>query len=135
MRPITLAGFAGVNLAINPRQLAESVGVHMLNAEVGRGDLRPLHATQTVATVPASTQQQTIWRMGAGVVNDSQHWLSWTAPVDVTLGFDGDDPTERTYYTGDGTPKWTNNVFGLAGGAPYPQASRELAVPAPVTAP
>ncbi|WP_230685400.1 hypothetical protein, partial [Streptococcus pneumoniae] len=40
-----------------------------------------------------------------------------------------------TYYTGDGTPKWTDNSIGLTGGPPYPQASRELAVPAPTTAP
>jgi hypothetical protein len=134
MRPITLSGFSGSNSAIDPRQLPESVGVLMTNAYPGLGDLRPLKNHTTVATVPTSPQRNTIHRMGRSAINDALYWLSWADVVTTTLGF-GTDTTERTYYTGDGAPKWTNNDIGLSGGAPYPQASRLLGVPAPSTAP
>lgn len=132
MRPITLATFAGANLAENPRLLAESVCVSIVDAEPGRGELRALNGRSTVASVPAG--QQSIWRMGRDVPNDANYWLSWPSIVNVTLGFDGADTTERTYFSGSGSPKWTNNAIGL-GSPPYPQATRELAVPAPIGQP
>lgn len=136
--PITITGFNGSNQAVDARQLAESVGVRMENAYPGLGDLRPLKNHLTVATVPASPQRNTIWRMGRGAINDALYWLGWSSVVSVTLGF-GTDTTERTFFAGDGTPKWTDNgtgpAGGLTGGPPYPQGLRELAVPAPTTAP
>src|SRR5438445_464717 len=134
MHPINLTGFAGSNLAIDPRLLPESVGVYVVDAEPGMGDLRPLHDRLTVAAVPAIPQRKTIYRMGRDVPNDALYWLNWSAIVSVIRGFDGTDTTERVYFMGSGTPKWTNNVIGLGGGAPYPQADRELAVPAPSNA-
>lgn len=134
MRPITITGFNGSRSAQDPQQLPEDVGVRMENAYPGLGDLRPLKQHLTVATVPTSPQRNTIWRNGRGAINDAQYWFAWSAVVSVTLGF-GTDTTERTFYTGDGTPKWTNNSIGISGGPPYPQASRELSVPAPTTAP
>jgi hypothetical protein len=134
MRPITLTGFSGSNQAINARQLPESVGVRMENCYPGLGDLRPLNNHTAVATVPTSPQRNTIWRMGRGAISDTQYWLGWSAIVNATLGF-GTDTTERTYYTGDGEPKWTNNDIALSGGPPYPQTARLLGVPMPSVAP
>ncbi len=131
-RPINIAGFNGSNLAVNERLLDESVGVSVIDAEPGRGDLRPLRAALPVATVPASPQRQTIYRFGRLPLSDSLYWFSWSSIVHAVLGFDGLDTTERTYFTGAGTPKWTNNILGI-GSPPYPQAARELAVPAPTT--
>lgn len=135
MTPITFGGFNGSNQAIDPRLLPEGVCTFMENAYPGLGDLRPLKQHLTVASVPASPQRQTIWRMGRNAVNDAIYWLAWSNVVSVTLGFGGDSNTERTFYTGDGSPKWTNNSIGLSGGPPYPQAARELAMPAPSSAP
>lgn len=138
MKPITITGFNGSNQAIDARQLAETVGVRMENAYPGLGDLRPLQDHLTVATVPTSPQRNTIWRMGRGAINDALYWLGWSGVVNVTLGF-GADSSERTFFTGSGTPKWTDNssgpAGGLTGGPPYPQGTRELAVPAPAAAP
>lgn len=131
-RPINLTGFAGANLATNARLLPEGVGVYVVNAEPGRGDLRPLKQNLTVATIPDTPQRLSIWRMGRDVPNDANYWLSSLNVVNYTLGF-GTDATEITYFTGDGTPKWTSNAIAL-GAPPYPQATRELAVPAPDTA-
>ncbi|HWH83258.1 MAG TPA: hypothetical protein VNU71_13590 [Burkholderiaceae bacterium] len=133
MRPINLAGFSGSNYAANAKLLDPSVGVSVLDAEPGYGALRPLHDRLTTATVPSVTPQLTIYRMGRDVPSDSLYWLSWSTIVHAIRSFDGADPTERIYLTGSGTPKWTDNVIGLTGGAPYPQAMRELGVPAPVT--
>lgn len=135
MKPITLAGFAGANLAVHPRLLPEAVGVSVVDADPGHSDLRPLRDRVTVATVPTIPQRLTLYRLGRDTPSDANYWLSWSTIVHAIRGFDGSDPTERTYFSGSGSPKWTDNVIGLAGGAPYPQGARELAVPAPITKP
>lgn len=128
---IDLAGFSGSNQAIDAKLLANNVGVMVLDCEPGFGALRPMKVRATVATVPASPQRLSIWRMGRDVVSSANYWLSSPNAVNWALEFGSPDSTERTFYTGDGTPRWTNNVLGLGGGPPYPQAYRELAVPAP----
>lgn len=84
-----------------------------------------------LVTVPPG--RKTIYRMGRDVASDSQYWLSWTGIVHAIRGFSSDDTTEQTFYTGDGTPKVTNNIIGLAS-APYPTTSRPIGIPAPATA-
>ena len=125
---ITLSSFRGANRALQPMLLPDGVGTVSLNQNPVRGDLRPLKSPLTVATVPAG--RQTIYRMGRDVASDTQYWLSWPSVVDVVRGSIADDTTERTYYTGDGFPKWTDNVMGLAS-SPYPTAWRQLGIPAP----
>lgn len=132
MSTIRLAGFSGENRAIHPKMLSDAVGVVSLNQKPGRGDLRPWKSPTTVATVPAG--RQTIYRMGRDVASDSQYWLSWTGVVHTARGFDAEDVTERTFYTGDGAPKVTDNTIALAS-APYPTAHRPMGIPAPTMAP
>lgn len=133
MHPINISGFAGSNRAINARLLNQAVGVDAVDVLPGLGDLRPLHVPLTVATVPTSPQRQTIYREGRDSVSDANYWFSWSAIVSVIRSFDSTDTTERIYFTGSGTPKWSDNVIGLSGGAPYPQGTRELGIPAPTT--
>lgn len=134
MTPITINAFLGANLAFDETLLPDGVGVQSLNQRPGFGDMRPWNAPgSNVASVPSSPQRKTIHRMGQDVASEANYWLSWSNVVHATQGFDSDDTTERTYYTGDGTPKWTDNVKALTGGPPYPQASRELGVPTPAT--
>lgn len=132
--PITLAGFTGSNLALDPHALPEMVGVDAVDLEPGRDRFVPLKGRVTRATVPASPQRLSIYRMGRDVVSSADYWLSNSAVVTYARMF-GTDSTERTIIVGSGAPKWTNNVIGLSGGPPYPQALRELAVPAPTNAP
>lgn len=132
MTVLRLAGFAGENRALHPTLLPDAVGVTSRNQKPGRGDLRGWQAPATVATVP--TGRSTIYRMGRDVASDSQYWLSWATVVHAVRGFDPDDTTERTYYSGDGAPKVTDNTMALAS-APYPTASRALGIPAPTAAP
>lgn len=129
---ITLGFIAGAVQALHPKLLPDATPVHSLNQKPGRGDLRPWRLPYGVATVPAG--RKTIYRMGRDVRSDSDYWLSWTTRVNAVRGYDSQDTTERTYYTGDGIPKWTDNVIGLAGGV-LPSAWRQLGVPPPTVAP
>ncbi len=131
MGVLRLTGFAGENRAIQQRLLPDVVGTVSRNQKPGRGDLRPWRQPSTVATVPAG--RGTIYRMGRDVASDASYWLSWPGVVHAVRGFDADDTTERTYYTGDGAPKVTDTTMALAS-APYPTASRPLGVPAPAAA-
>lgn len=128
---LVLAGFMGENRARHPKLIDETTGARSLNQKPGRGDFRPWREPLTVATVPPG--RKTIYRMGRDQTSDSQYWLSWTTEVHALKGYEAEDSTERTYYTGDGEPKFTDNLIGLAG-APYPSAFRTLGVPAPATA-
>ncbi|PUE08987.1 hypothetical protein B9Z51_08620 [Limnohabitans sp. T6-5] len=131
MTVITIEGFTGENRAAHPKTLGPMVGVTSLNQKPGRGDLRPWRVPLTVATVPVG--RKTIYRMGRDVDSDANYWLSWANRVHAVRGFNADDTTEQTYYTGDGAPKVTNNIIALSS-APYPMASRPLGIPAPTTA-
>lgn len=132
MTVLRLAGFAGENRALHPTLLPDAIGTVSRNQKPGRGDLRPWQTPLNVATVPSG--RNTIYRMGRDVASDSQYWLSWSGVVHAVRGFDPDDTTERTYYSGDGAPKVSDNTIGLAS-APYPTSNRPLGIPAPVAAP
>jgi hypothetical protein len=127
---VTISGFQGANKALHPKLLPESVGVESLNQKPGRGDLRPWKTPLTVATIPPSAKA--IYRMGRDVASDTMYWLSWNKDVHVSQGFETEDLTERTYYTGDGVPKVTDTTMALAT-TPYPMTSRLLGVPQPQT--
>ena len=130
MTMIRWAGFDGENRAVHPKLLAESLGTLSRNQKPGRGDLRPWKAPLNAATAPAG--RKTIYRMGRDT--NVHYWLSWTSRVHVARISDATDTTERTAYTGDGVPKWTNTTMALTS-APYPTASRPLGLPVPSSAP
>lgn len=129
---LTITGFVGANPAKDAMTLPDVVGVDARNMKRTRGGLMPWRVPLQVATVPASPARKTLYRMGRDVANDASYWLSWTTVVDCIRSFNPTDTTERTIFTGSGTPKWTNNVLGLAS-PPYPTATRELGVPPPTT--
>lgn len=131
MAVLRLGSFAGENRALHAMLLPEAVGATSINQKLGHGDLRPWRSPVHVITAPADTK--TIYRMGREVVSDTNYWLTWPKEVHVARGPNAIDLFERTYYTGDGTPKWTDNNKALAA-LPYPTSARELGVPAPATA-
>jgi len=136
MALIRIAGFSGEVQALHPSLLAEHQGTLSRNQRPGRGDLRSWNAPQTVANVPIG--RQSMYRMGRDVASDTTYWLSWASVVHAVRGFDSGDTTERTYYSGDGAPKVTDNVMGLGSATSptsnYPIASRPLGLPAPTAA-
>lgn len=133
MAQINIFGFSGAAPALSPRILKDSAAAVVVDARPGQSELRPLFDATHCATLP-DTNRQTIYRMGRDTASVSEYWLSWPGVVDVVRAQDGDGVTERTYFTDGAAPKWTDNTIALAGGQPYPQATRLLSVPAPTTA-
>ena len=135
MAVIRLAGFLGENRAIEPKLLPDSVLTVSQNQKPGRGDLRSWRGTTVVATIP-SGRSTTIYRMGRDVATDAQYWHSWNTVVHAVRGFSATDTTEQTFYTGDGYPKFMNNLT-LDGTNPQvnPAVYRPMGLPAPLTAP
>jgi hypothetical protein len=103
------------------------------NTRLWTGALEALPAKATTKT-GVSAQAQSIYRFGQDTPGDASYWFTWNTHVHVAKGPIAGDVTERTYYSGDGYPKVTNNELALSG-QPYPGAAYKLGVPAPSATP
>lgn len=130
MAVIRLGPFLGVNQALHPKQLGQNEATLSINHRPDRGDLRPWQQPSTVKAVASGLK--TIYILGRDKLTDTVYWLVWDTIVHAVRSFRSTDTTKRTYYTGDGAPKVTDNLIGLAG-EPYPTAYRDLGVPKPLT--
>jgi len=126
--------FNGLAPRHSPRLLGDDMAQSCANLRLTKGTLTPLRANTAVAPAVAlkTGTIQTIHRFGQDVANDTQHWFNWTQDVDVVRGAIFDDTSERTYFTGTGTPRKTDAVLALTGATSLPMASLELGIPAPV---
>lgn len=133
--PLVFNRFLGENRALEPSLLPAGQCTLSANQRPGRGDLRPWRAPSTVMTVPGAPARKTIYRMGRDAASDTHVWLSWPSIVHAVRGFDVEDTTERTFYTGDGYPKVTDNLsLSMSEPSVNPTVHRPLGVPAPATA-
>lgn len=133
MADIRLGPWGGVNLALHEKLLGANEAIASLNHNPSRGDLRPWKVPLNASTVSTSARK-TIHMLGRDAVSDTIYWLQWSTIVHAVRSFRSEDTTKRTYYTGDGAPKVTDNLIGLAS-APYPTAYRDLGIPKPLTNP
>jgi len=133
MAAIRLGPFLGANMAQRPKLLDNHVAVSSLNHWPDRGDLRPWKAQLFTGSTAPSTRK-TISILPRDAATDTVYWLQWTDVVHAVRSFRNSDTTKRTYYSGDGAPKVTDNMIGIAG-APYPTAYRDLGIPRPLTLP
>ena len=131
---IVLQNMGGIAPKITPELLPDNMAQVANNAILHRGGVAPLKTPVTVATPTKSGTKKSIHRFGISQP-ESQYWFSWTAPVNVARGPIAGDTTERTYFSGDGTPKKTDFSLALSGGTSYPVAAYYLGVPAPTIAP
>ena len=129
MARIQLGSFGGANQAIHPKLLADGIATSSLNHKVGKGDLRPWRVPTTVNST-IGTGRKTITLLGRDKASDTRYFLAWDTVVHAARSFLADDTTKRTYFTGKGAPKVTDNIMGLQG-APYPSLSRDLGIPKP----
>lgn len=107
-----------------------------INAKLDTGALKPFRAGTTVNTPIKSGIKKSIYRFAPVAGNDnSGFWFHWTTDVDVIRSPARNDVSERTYYTGDGIPKVTDNVLALTGGTAYPVNSYTMGVPQPIITP
>ena len=132
MTALRLGPFLGANLALHPKLLNANVGVMSLNHWPDRGDLRPWK--EPLATAVATAGAKTIIMFKRDAKTDTVYWLQWQTIVHAANGFIGADTTKRTYYTGSGAPKYTDNIIGLAS-ASYPTTYRDLGIPKPSSVP
>lgn len=124
--------FLGADNNSNPKNLLDGIGKDARNLDTIHGDLRGRAAAATAYTLPGlSVQQASIYRMGRDAPSDTAYWLTWTTDVNAVRSMLATDTIERTYYTGDGVPKFTDNTH--LGTAPYPTGYNTLGVPAPTS--
>lgn len=121
----------GANTKLNPKLLPDGVGVDARNLWTEDGDFQGVKSASAVHTLAGVLMQPgSIYRMGRDAPSDSAYWLTNVNDLDYARSMLASDPTERTYFTGDGVPKVTDNTF--LGAPPYPTGFRTLGVPAPV---
>jgi len=136
MAMIKVTQFGGVAPKVPPRYLQENQAQVALNCPTWLGNLQPIQDTSYIADFSKSGTISSIYKFGQDNYNEDEYWFHWAEDVDVVQGFINGDVTERTYYTGDGYPKVTNNELALSGGSTdYPVASYKLGVPKPTVAP
>lgn len=136
MALLAFTTFSGVAPRLTPWRLPPQMAQVALNVDLASRTLRPWKAlSSAIESGLANTgNASTIYRFGLDLVSDTQYWFHWNAlDVDLVKGPLRNDQTERTFYTGDGAPKWTNNTLALTGSPPYPIAYRDLGVVAPTS--
>jgi hypothetical protein len=133
---ITVNKFSGVSPMTPARYLGTNAAQTALNCPVWLGSLQPIRgASEKAASFSKTGDIKSIYRFGQSETDELKNWFHWTTDVDVVQGYVNGDATERTYFTGDGVPKVTNNALALAGsGTDYPVTSYTLGVPKPTTA-
>lgn len=125
--------FTGVRPKVDERLLPDGNAQVAENVNTERGGLRPLPGLSDILALPKNNVL-TIYRFGQSLQSSTEFWFHWDMDVDVAKGPIANDTEERTYWTGDGVPKYTTAAIGT-GGANLPSASRPLGVAGPGTAP
>jgi hypothetical protein len=132
---IAVRRFSGIAPALTPWKLPLGMAQVAQNVNPDSRTVKPWMDAVTVSTGHTAASTTTIFRFGRTLISDTSYWFQWNKDVDVVKGPIIGDTTERTFYTGDGAPKWTNSTLALTGGAPYPQAWRDLGVTRPTGTP
>ena len=136
MVDITLRQFGGISPRTPARYLGETQAQVAVNCPTWLGSLAPIPDTLQVASFSKAGAINSIYRFGQDFGSKTQYWFHWTEEVDVVRGAINGDVTERTFYTGVGAPKATDNALALTGaGTNYPLAYYMLGVPQPTVGP
>lgn len=125
--------FSGIRPRVDSRLLPDGSAQIADNVNTERGGLRPLEGVRDIMGL-AKNNVQTIYRFGQSLDSETQYWFHWNKDVDVIKGPIADDTSERTFWTGDGAPKYTTAQLGLEG-ENLPSGWRALGVAGPTTAP
>lgn len=132
---IDIFTFGGVAPALTPWKLPSGMAQVSQNVNPDSLTVKPWFDAIIVSSGYTAADTTTIYRFGRSLISDTSYWFQWPYDVDVCKGPIVGDVTERTLWTGQGAPKWTNSTLALAGGPPYPQAYRDLGVIKPINPP
>lgn len=129
--PITVGVFSGMAPIVSPRLLDPRFGQKVVNALNTSGELSPIKEPLKIGNnlLAKPGVKKTIYRFGKDR-GEAEYWFHWPTDVNVVRGSINDDTNERTYFTGDGVPKYTNAA--VATGTPLmPSVSYTLGIPKP----
>lgn len=127
---ITLGPFNGLMPRVSPKLLENSYSQIATNCELSSGQLIPSKLPLNVGVSLSDLTRSIYWfNRDANVGNG--YWLQWNGDVNVVRGPIANDTNLRTYFTGDGAPRFTTAAMAQLGSGPYPGASRALGIPAP----
>jgi hypothetical protein len=127
----TVGVFNGMAPSVSARLLDPKFGQQVVNALNTNGELTPLKDILQIGDglLAKPGVKKSIYRFGVDRDED-EYWFHWTTDVNVVRGSINDDTTERTYFTGDGVPKYT--YAAIATGSPLmPTVSYTLGIPKP----
>lgn len=122
---LTVETFAGIKPRVSPRLLPADQATVAHNTRLESGDLEAWRALADVQPL-ANASSQSIYLF------ERRYWLEWSGRVDVVRGPLPGETDARTYYTGAGKPRFTDNTLAISGDR-YPAASYELGLPVPAS--
>ncbi len=130
MPKITLGPFNGLMPRLSPKLLEQSYAQVATNCYLLSGRLEPSKLPQNSGVALASNTKSIYW-FNRDANGGNGYWFQWNSDVNVVRGQIAGDTNLRTYFTGDGIPKFTTAALGQSGLGPYPGASRTLGIPVP----
>lgn len=130
---LTWTRFTGVRPKTDPRLLPDGNAQIATSVNTEHQGMSPIEGVLEIAAL-TKAGVKTIYRFGQALKSTTQYWFCWAMDVDVVKGPINNDTDERTYWTGDGVPKYTTAAWGTTG-TDLPAASRPLGVAPPQTAP
>jgi len=121
--------FAGERPVADAHKLRNRDATVARNVKLWSGSIEPLRDTALERTTALAQTPEAIFRYSGDL------WLEWEQAVDVVRSPVGNDPHDRVFFTGTGSPRVADNTRATSGAGPFPGASLRLGVPAPSTAP
>lgn len=134
MSKLTWTAFSGVKPKVDARLLPDGSAQVADNTNTESGGVRSLRGLLDIMPLAKLGEIKTIYRFGQALTSATQFWFHWTSEVDVVKGPINNDTAERTYWTGDGAPKYTVAQSSTVGND-LPSAWFPLGVPFPSSAP
>ena len=132
MSMISLRNFNGMVPRADTRALAPGMASAAVNCKLWSSQLRPWNGMVEHTILGKSGEIASIYRAFKESGKDNSGvFFHWNETVDVARSHINADSRERTYFTGVGKPKMTDNSIAVDGGNEYPMASRDIGVPVP----
>lgn len=130
MPRIDITNFWGEMPRVESHLLADNYASVARNVDLRRGQIAPLKGPLDTGTTLLSTTETLYW-FNREALGGAGYWFQFDGDVDVVAGPIVGDTNLRTYFTGDGVPKYTTTVLAQTGPGPYPTSSYDLGIPAP----
>lgn len=132
---IALRAFLGEQPRVEKHRLPDVNASIARNVKLFRGNIEPFKRAAFVTTLAKVGEKKAIYRFGANLDSDSQHWFHWLNDTDVARGpTTGNDTQERTYYCEATQPMKMTDATIATGGAAMPVTSYLTGLPAPTPA-